>query len=375
VLARVSAWIRVRGLTARGRYAWGAVLLWVGSVAHAENPARAEIIERESNRIRSHVETLGGWAAWEKSLAGWRQAIGALPYEGHGRCGTDGMLFYGGTIQFLQYGLAPVPTKAGPPQSWEVSAVAAARELSAYLATRGIDLIVVPVPNTLSIYPERSGTAPPSQVGVQYLRLVSELLANNVEAIDLYTPFLERRVEGEQLLYYPTDHHWNNRGIALGASIIAERLSRYATVEEAKRRPPNYTRKTVTITQWSGGLTLDADPAKYPPQDIERDQVSNADGTLYAETAEAPIVVIGDSFAQYHRFVGTASDLGPNLAYEINCPVQTLSNDGIVAREVPRRIARQGAAFLNNRVAVVWVSMDNSFQAGQLRAKDVAYPR
>ena len=322
----------------------------------------SKIIESEIERINTRVEGLHGWKAWDDSLAGWREAIGALPIEGKGRAGIEATLFHGGTIGFLKRGLNLMTSKDAPTQPWEASAVAAARELSSQLAARGIDLIVVPVPCKLSIYPERSGTTPPAEVGVQYMRLVSELLVNDIEVIDLYTPFIENRFDGNEMLYYRTDHHWNGRGIALGASLIAQRLSRYEVIVEVKARPARYSRKGVVAKNWRGELAQGADPQKYMPEEIERLQVFNSEGTLYAEPLAAPVVVVGDSFTLYERFKGTATDIGPNLAYELNCPVQTVANYGIVAHQVPRLVARQGPDFLDNRIVVVWVMMDISFQ-------------
>ncbi len=338
------------------------VCLCIGQDGAAESDGTARIIEGELERIGGRVESLGGWKAWDDSLAAWREAIGALPVVGKGRSGIEATLFHGGTIGFLGRGLGLRDAADVPAEPWEASAVAAARELSSQLAARGIDLIVVPVPCKLSIYPERSGSTPPAEVGVQYLRLVSGLLSNQVQVLDLYSPFLERRFDRGEMLFYRTDDHWNGRGIVLSASLIAERLSQYDAIAEAKGRPPVYERKSVTVKSWRGKLAEGTDQWKFPPEDNERFQIFNADGTLYAEPLTAPVVVLGDSFALYQRFNGTATDVGPNLAYELNCPVQTLVNYGILAQQVPRLVARQGQDFLNNRVIVVWVMMDISFQ-------------
>ncbi len=75
-----------------------------------------------------------------------------------------------------------------------------------------------------------------------------------------------------------------------------------------------------------------------------------------------PFTWMGDSFGLFQRFKDTATDVGPNLAYEINCPVQTLVNDGILAQQLPRLLARQGPDFLADRVAVVWIMKDIAFQ-------------
>jgi len=350
-------------------FTWGmlcAATLWSASGAAAEVQTRAVTIQQEKKRIESTVQALGGWKAWDDSLAPWRKAILELPIVGRGRRGTDGMLFSGATTDFLQRRFGPVeaPNEILPP--WETAAVTAARDLKELLAKRGVDLIVAPVPCTLSIYPERGGIPSPKEVGIQYLRLIYELLVNDVDVIDLYTPFRERRYKNDELLYYPTDHHWTGRGIVVGASLIAERLARYVPLAEAKAQQPRYRREPVTIRQWEGGLAQGADPEQYPLEDIERFQVSSVDGGLYAEPEQAPVVIVGDSFALYQRFAGTATDLGPNLAYELNCPVQTLTSDRIMAHQVSRRLARQGADFLQGRIVVVWVAMDISFDKGQL---------
>ncbi len=329
--------------------------------AGTETGATEGIIQSESERIRGRVEALGGWRAWDDSLAGWRQAIDAMPLEGKGRGGIEATLFHVGSVGFLQRGLSLKSPGDSPVQPWEAGGVKAAREFSLQLAERGIGLVVVPVPCALSIYPERSGATPPAEVGVQYLHLVSELLANGVDTIDLYSPFLENRFDGEETLYYRTDHHWNSRGILLSASLIAERLARFKLITEARTHPPLYTRKELRLEDWRGALSPEADMEKYPSENIERSQILNQDGTLYAEPKSAPVLLLGDSFVQYVQFKGTATEIGANLAYELNCPVQTISNYGLTAAQMPRLVARKGPDFLNNRVVVVWIMFDISF--------------
>jgi len=82
---------------------------------------------------------------------------------------------------------------------------------------RGIRYVFLPVPAKQTLY------APDVD---DYTRnfiptLVARLRAEGVEAVDLATPFQQHKDEG---LFFPYDTHWNGKGTALAAKVIADEV-------------------------------------------------------------------------------------------------------------------------------------------------------
>jgi hypothetical protein len=93
------------------------------------------------------------------------------------------------------------------------------------LKTRyNLDLVFLPIPNKISLYSELVFPGEPYN---QFLpRVYDGLRARGVEFIDLYHPFRA----STNFLFFASDTHWNEQGIALAAELTAVHL--------AARRPP-----------------------------------------------------------------------------------------------------------------------------------------
>ena len=90
-------------------------------------------------------------------------------------------------------------------------------ERSRNMASRGIRYVYLPVPAKQTLY-----AADVDDYTRNFIpTLVARLRAEGVEAVDLATPFLAHKDEG---LFFPYDTHWNEKGTALAAKVIAEQL-------------------------------------------------------------------------------------------------------------------------------------------------------
>lgn len=94
--------------------------------------------------------------------------------------------------------------------------------LSAAYAARGIDLIVVVVPNKNTIYPERVPARIPVLGNDSRLdQVIAHLQANGSEQIvDLRPALLAAKQERQ--IYYATDTHWNDYGAYLAYAALLE---------------------------------------------------------------------------------------------------------------------------------------------------------
>ena len=116
--------------------------------------------------------------------------------------------------------------------------VAAIVDFRDQLAAHGIRLVVMPVPNKESVYPDRLTSRAEPRRGVLAPRtrdLLDTLRAANVEVIDLFKEFGEARqqtgVAFQAPLYLAQDTHWSPAGVDLAAKAVARRLMELGWVQ------------------------------------------------------------------------------------------------------------------------------------------------
>ena len=102
-----------------------------------------------------------------------------------------------------------------PEELDETVALIAAR--SRAITARGLRYVFLPVPAKQTLYANDVDDYSRDFIPT----LVARLRAEGVEAVDLATPFQEHKGEG---LFFPYDTHWNAKGTALAAKVMAEQL-------------------------------------------------------------------------------------------------------------------------------------------------------
>src|SRR5688572_28770422 len=89
--------------------------------------------------------------------------------------------------------------------------VGAIKDFRDKLAARGIRLLVVPIPNKDSIYPDRltsRANAPRGILAPRTREVLEELRGAGVEVVDLFKEFTDARQQNETPLYLAQDTHW-----------------------------------------------------------------------------------------------------------------------------------------------------------------------
>ncbi|HAZ64868.1 MAG TPA: hypothetical protein DCZ72_14825, partial [Armatimonadetes bacterium] len=233
--------------------------------------------------------------------------------------------------------------------------LAAITDFQQQLAGRGIDLLLVLIPDKVEVYPERAGLEVPADGLVQPTtrRLVAELSAAGVETVDLLAAMLAAKAADPTLLYLPTDTHWTPAGLELAAATIAARVRAYpwytAGTTAYTREPIEFGRQGDLVGMLGGAAAAD-----FRPERLTARQVRLPDGTFYADDPASPIVVLGDSFCGiYHHEDCEHAGLSAHLAAELGQPVDLLMAHGSGPR-IRGQLARRGAAAIDAKQLVVW---------------------
>jgi hypothetical protein len=220
--------------------------------------------------------------------------------------------------------------------------------VSSWLHKKGIDLVFVPVPLMGDVYPELLAEQAPANrlVAPAIRRVLHELARRGVEVADALTVLLDARAEGGKALYRPADPHWAPRGQRVMAEALAKRLERYSFVAKTRALPARYRIRRMDLR--FPGVSYEA---------LSSEQKTRIEPLLRAGTPvvvadpwpltsdDAPVVVIGDSFADGFR---------DYLAASLNQPIFNMSAGGQVSQGVID-LVRDPSLLVGRRV-VVWVS-------------------
>jgi hypothetical protein len=377
------------------------ILLFLGILGGV--PLIQVLIEvRQEERVRvfdifGQAPTAENLRAYEKGLeaANWaaRQARPWMQYaqftylqDGGGKAvlGRDGWYFYKPGLNAML--ARREPKGAAGSVSDPLPAIVDFRD---QLEERGIRLIVMPVPNKESVYPDRlTSRADTLRAGVLAPRtreLLDRLRAEGVEVIDLFQRFGEARQEGEgegegagalrAPLYLAQDTHWSPAGVDVAAREAARRLRDLGWLAPGGRV---YRERPVTIQRWGDVLRM----LQSPP--IERHVMAETvpcmqviqgdDDEPYRETAEAEVLVLGDSFMRiYQQDAPGSAGFIAHLAKELGRPVMSLVNDGGGSTLVRRELGLR-PLYLRNKKVVLWEFVERDIHLGEDGWRKVPLP-
>jgi hypothetical protein len=310
----------------------------------------------------------GSWAAWSQEVAplhaAFKHRLAAVPRGAKALPGSDGFLFFARSLAYALGGdVGKQPGNKNP-----IPAIVRFRDL---LAKHGVDLLFVPVPTKVEMFPERAATAPggdgaafkrfAGQVANPFERkFLADLAASGVETVDLLPAFLAERAHdatAKEPLYQAEDTHWTSRGLELAARLVAERVRRYPWYRGVAAHRRTYHTKDASFSR-HGDLCSrlpEAEQAKYAPETLVGHQVLAADGTLYDDDPESPVVVLGDSFTGVYQLMDCEhAGVSAHLAKELGTPIDLVMSYG-GGPNVRSKLLRRGEAALGTKKVVIWM--------------------
>ena len=225
----------------------------------------------------------------------------------------------------------------------------------------GIELLLVPVPAKIAIYPEEfspesAAIRPATTLAPDHAKFYALLKKRGVAVLDLTSTFLEHRSDTDGQLFCRTDSHWSGRGALLAARSIAARIGERDWLKEPAPRTFASETRPVEIT---GDLARWIDEKQPERETVPLTFVGQrtADGLLPVEPSrDSPVLLIGDS----HTLVFHDADLHArgaglpdHLALLLGHPVDLVGVRGSGATATRIALLRRGDQMRGKRV-VIW---------------------
>lgn len=331
-----------------------------------------------SINLRAYEHRLEEASVFARTLRPWFQfAQFAWLKDGGEKAliGRDGWLFY-------KPGFDATVARAQTAARRTNDAVATILAFREALAARGIQLLVLPVPNKESVYPDQltSRATPGRTVVAPATRdLLTRLASAQVECVDLFGLFADARAAASDgnasPLYLTQDSHWSPAGVALAARVVAQRL-----IERGWASPGGVVfREEPASVERLGDVLRMLQSARLEraarPERIASVQVVHADtGQPYQDDSKSEVLILGDSFLRiYQQDEPGAAGFIAHLAKELGQPLTSLVSDGGASTLVRQELHRRPALLQGKRV-VVWEFVERDILLGAEGWQQVPLP-
>jgi hypothetical protein len=361
---------------------WVLILLFVGIIASVPLIQTAMEVRTEDG-IKA-FELFGDWptaahlrnyeqdlekASWAGKLSRpWLQfAQFAWLKEGGEKVllGSPGWYFYKPGLNYMlaRGEIGPVVNSTNDP-------VAAIVDFRDQLAASGIRLLVMPVPNKDSIYPDYLTSRAQDRHSLMTPRtraVLERLRAARVEVLDLFKEFSDARSDGaaETLLYLQQDTHWSPSGVALAAKAAARRLTDLGWAPPGQIEYKERAAPVQRIGDIVHMLQVPMIERNLKPETVPSVQVVRCDDNqVYKDGIEGGVLILGDSFMRiYQQDAPTAAGFIAHLAKELKQPMMSIVNDGGGSTLVREELAAR-PIFLQNKKVVLWEFVERDIGLG-----------
>lgn len=228
-------------------------------------------------------------------------------------------------------------------------------ELHRDLASRGVTLIVVPVPVKPTVHPEmlapahRFDTLPQNP---DYARFVNDLRGEGVLVFEPSALVQQARSASDVSQYLATDTHWRPETMEIVAIELADTIR--DTVGLTLAANPGYRAVAADVSNRGdvfGMLDLPATQTLFEEETVTVRRILRPDGSPWRSSPDADVLVLGDSFANIYSLEsmgwGTSAGLVEQLSFALGRPLDRMvQNDAgsyatreMLARAEPQRLA------------------------------------
>jgi hypothetical protein len=281
--------------------------------------------------------------------------------------GRDGWMFYRPSVRYATE-RASTPPLGGD----RADPLPAIKSFYDQLSSRGIRLLVVPVPNKESVYPERLSRRAEHE-GVVICRstrlLLYRLRAAGIDVVDLFEVFRQAKAaksaSDRGQFYQEQDSPWTPAGMQVAVNAVARCILERGWIETGT---VDYDALPVTVDRLGDLLRMLHVPRlerAFVPERLICEQVVRRDtGRLYQDALEARILVLGDSFLRiYEQDEPRAAGFIAHLARALRQPLATIINDGGASTLVRQDLIRR-PRMLSNKRLVIWEFVERDIRDG-----------
>jgi SGNH hydrolase-like domain, acetyltransferase AlgX len=247
------------------------------------------------------------------------------------------------------------------------------------LAARGIELLLLPIPDKSAVVPGPLHGRASSDAPVARNRDWQEFIAwskqSGVSVLDVTPAAVSDAGEPRFLVQ---DTHWSPTWLADVAKQLA--LVVKSRVQLSERTAKLYHREAVQVERVGDlvdMLKLPADQELFRPLGVTIQQVKDADGQNWQESAESEVLLLGDSFTNIYSLEymgwGAAAGLGPQLSAELGHTIDVLAqNDSgaYATRQLLMQEQRAGTDRLAGKKLVVWEFAARELSVGDWKVFD-----
>jgi hypothetical protein len=258
-----------------------------------------------------------------------------------------------------------------------------------FLASRGIKLVVFPVPDKAGLQPAQlhgrvdgAGTVEPRR-NPDHARLIAELEAAGVLVFDPTPARLDPR---QPPRYLQQDTHWTPAWMEEVARALGTFVSERVPLQAAAR-PRHFAALPRTVSRVGDVvdmLGLPAGQTLFRPQTVAIHEVRNEAGSPFEPQPDADVLLLGDSFCNIYTLGqmgwGEAAGLGPQLARALGRDVDIIAQNDAGASATRRLLWNELSGVEDSRQdrlagkkVVIWEFASRELAVGNW--KPVDWPR
>lgn len=273
--------------------------------------------------------------------------------------GRDGWLFY---VPALSHVTGPgFLTSRAPRKGDPVEALA---NFNLDLASRGITLVAVPLPDKATVYPEQLAPRCSPTVALQnpsHESFLAALKGRGVLTCDVTAALLSAKARGPA--YLARDSHWTPEGMHAAAEYLHDFLRDHVpTLPEGN---VSYRTGIPQSVRNAGDLAVMLSPNSAVPdslkETVELSAVEGPNGTPWEADSAGKILLLGDSFSNIYTLEGMGwgahAGLAPWLSLLLQQPLDAITQNGDGAHATRLRLnqmLQRGEDRLAGKLVVIY---------------------
>jgi len=226
------------------------------------------------------------------------------------------------------WGTSDAPAKGSP--------LATMLDFKQRLSKQNVELLLIPIPTKIDIYPEFLAPHLPTSSHSQFVTYLKE---QNLWCIDLYPSFQKLRRESNREAFCKTDSHWSPDGALLASKLIAAELEKRPWYTDTPKK--EYEKGMLQLLEVQGDLAHMLSHAKkvdletlgketLAPEPISEKGTANKKIPL--DQPDSSIILVGDSYTRVFStgkgMLATSSGLAEHLALQTGIAPDVITSNG-----------------------------------------------